>query len=244
MQRYFVKNSDCTTTGVRITGNDLHHIKNVMRMKTGAEVHIVDEDGRARLAVLGSYLEDAVLFAFVQDLEPEAVVGSVAIAQALIKKDKFELMLEKATELGVATIIPTAFARSVVKIDSDDAPRKLERFRAIVKEAAEQSHRATLPLIGPITEVKDLSFADYDRVFVCYEASTPADQLAKVVRPEDLAKRLLFIIGPEGGIAPTELVDLTDRGAIVCGLGSRILRSETASMYLLSALDAMKAGRS
>ncbi len=243
MQRYFVKNSDCTAAGVRIAGNDLHHIKNVMRMKPGARVHVVDEDGRARQAVLSGYLGDAVLFDFVGDLESAADLGSVAIAQALIKKDKFELMLEKATELGAAAIIPTAFSRSVVKIDPADAPRKLERFKAIVKEAAEQSHRTTLPAIHPVTELADLPFADYDRVFVCYEAATPADQLAMVVRPEDLEKRLLFIIGPEGGIAPAELAELTGRGAVVCGLGSRILRSETASMYLLSAIDAIKAGR-
>lgn len=242
MQRYFVKHTECTETGVRITGNDLHHVKHVMRMKPGAEIHVVDTDGRARLAVLKGYQDDAALFDFVKDLDGGTGGLYVAIAQALIKKDRFELMLEKATELGVAAIIPTAFSRSVVKIDPADAPRKLERFRAIVKEASEQSHRFVLPLIEPFTELDDLPFADYDRVFVCYEASTSADQLAKVIGISDLDKRLLFIVGPEGGIAPAELAALLSRGAVVCGLGSRILRSETASMYLLSALDAMLEG--
>ncbi|HAQ57083.1 MAG TPA: 16S rRNA (uracil(1498)-N(3))-methyltransferase [Acholeplasmatales bacterium] len=243
MQRYFVKNRDCTATGVRIADRDLHHIKNVMRMKLGAEIHVVDEDGRARLAVLKSYLEDAAWFEFQLDLGGETGGIYIAIAQALIKKDRFEWMLEKATELGVSEIIPTAFSRSVVKIDPADAPRKLERFQMIAKEAAEQSQRNAIPLIRSVTDLNDLPFAEFDRVYVCYEAATAADPLGKVVTAEDLDKRLLFIVGPEGGIAFSELAELKRRGAVVCGLGSRILRSETASMYILSALDAIREAR-
>lgn len=240
MQRYFVNNADCTATGVRIASGDLHHIKNVMRMKPGAEVHVVDEDGHVRLAVLRGYADDAALFDFIADIGTGSDGLRVAIAQALIKKDRFELMLEKATELGASELIPTVFSRSVVKIDPADAPRKLDRFRSIAKEAAEQSRRTAIPLIRPVTELADLPFAEYDKVFVCYEASTPADQFGKVVAKEDLDRSLLFIIGPEGGIAPAELADLIARGGIVCGLGRRILRSETASMYVLSALDALR----
>jgi len=155
----------------------------------------------------------------------------------MIKKDRFELMLEKATELGVQAIIPTAFSRSVVKIDPIDAPRKRERFQLIVKEAAEQSQRSTIPEVGPITLLKDLPLTAFDRVFVCYEAATAADGLPSLLASVQRTDRLLFLIGPEGGITPEELADLTSRGVIVCGLGSRILRSETASIYLLSVLN-------
>ena len=151
-------------------------------------------------------------------------------------------MIEKATELGVAEIVPTVFSRSVVKLEPADEPRKLERYRAIAKEAAEQSRRTRVPSIRPVAKLADLPFSDYDRVYACYEASTSADQLGKLLKPEDLGKKMLFVIGPEGGIAPDELAYLKSRGAVVCGLGSRILRSETASTYLLSAIDALYEG--
>ena len=239
MQRYFVQNTAVRGTEVRIAGGDLHHVKNVMRMKPGAEVHVVDGDGRARLCVLCSYEPDAAVFAVVRDLEAGESGPFVGIAQALIKRDRFELMLEKATELGVAEIVPTAFSRSVVKLEPADEPRKLERYRLIAKEAAEQSRRTDIPRILPVATLAELPFSDYDRTFVCYEASGPEDMLFRILKREDLDKKLLFVVGPEGGIAPDELAYLTSRGAVVCGLGTRILRSETASMYVLSAIDAL-----
>ncbi|MFA5007410.1 MAG: RsmE family RNA methyltransferase [Candidatus Izemoplasmatales bacterium] len=239
MQRYFVENAAVCGTEVRIAGGDLHHIRNVMRMKPGAEVHVVDGDGRALLCVLRAFEPDAAVFAVVRELETKASGPFVGIAQALIRKDRFEWMIEKATELGAAEIVPTVFSRSVVKLEPADEPRKLERYRAIAKEAAEQSRRTAIPSIRPVAKLADLPFSDYDRVYVCYEASGTEDMLFRVVKPADLDGKLLFIVGPEGGIAPDELDFLKSRGCVVCGLGSRILRSETASMYVLSALDAL-----
>jgi 16S rRNA (uracil1498-N3)-methyltransferase len=239
MQRYFVHDGDTDGSTVRIGGNDYHHIRNVMRMKRGDEVEIALGDGRVLLATLTSFAEQSVLFSVVATLPGTVPLRRIAIAQALLRRERFELMLEKATELGVSRIIPTRFTRAVAKIGPEEEAKKIERFRGIVKEAAEQSHRATVPEIGPVSDLADLPFADYDRVFVCYERAKPQDRLARILKPTDFGSRLLFVIGPEGGIAPEELAFLTDHGAVVCSLGERILRAETASMYLLAAIDAL-----
>ncbi len=236
MQRYFTKQENNTSDGVCIVGQDLHHIRHVMRMKKGSEIVVVDESGTVHLASLRDYAVDAVFFDFIRTLPAEEPGYDVTIAQALIKKDRFELMLEKATELGVKAIIPTVFLRSIVKIDANDAERKRLRFQLIVKEAAEQSRRSTVPQIEPVTALADLSFSDYDHVFVCYEGARADEGLPARLATVRKSDRLLFLIGPEGGITAEEIADLSARGAVVCGLGSRILRSETASMYLLSVL--------
>jgi 16S rRNA (uracil1498-N3)-methyltransferase len=142
MQRYFVQNSQIQNQNIMIMGNDYHHIRNVMRMKTATKVYVCDEDGNTYLAAIEKFTESAVILGIIAkiDINPE-LKCRVTIAMGLTKQDKQEEVLRRITELGAAGFIPVAMERSVVQVKDPQA--KLPRLEMIVKEAAEQSHRSS-----------------------------------------------------------------------------------------------------
>lgn len=236
LQRYFVKNTQINGETIVISGNDFHHIKNVMRSRLGESMEFVDETGTIYEAKLTELLKDSALFCVVQSHLSHKPRPKISIAQALIKKDRFELFLEKATELGVYEIIPTHFHRSIIKIEEKEEQKKLERFSLIVKEASQQSKRDYLPLITAFKTIKTIDFQKYDHVLVCCERESTANPLKKVLTGIKQSESVLVLVGPEGGITNEELSYLVDKGATPVSLGSRILRSETASMAVLSSI--------
>ena len=156
------------------------------------------------------------------------------------KGDKFDLIVQKTTELGVHEIIPVLSERSIVKIEPKKVQRKLERYQKIAKEASEQSHRTMIPAIKPFMDLSEL--IDYSRSFkhrlVAYEASREEDQhqLAKTLselKPDD---SVLVFIGPEGGISERELDRLVDHQFQIISLGNRILRTETAPIFVMASV--------
>jgi len=236
-QKYFIQTDLTNQTHATIAGADFHHIKHVMRMKPADSLLICDPTGLTWLAEIESFTADAVLVRL-QGKQAQKPFLRVTIAQALIKKDGFELMLEKATEFGAYAIIPTLFTRSIVKIeDAETAKRKTVRYQTIVKEASEQCHRDRVPLVDEPKKLTDLPFSEFDQIWVCYEASKPEESLREAVTHATPDDSILILIGPEGGIDPAELDYLKQKGARIIDLGVRILRSETASLYVLSVLS-------
>lgn len=237
MQKYFLSANQIRNHQAEIMGPDFHHIRHVMRMKPKDIILISDEEGSTWTGEITAFTEATVL---VNLLEKQKSIPalSVTIAQALIKKDAFELMIEKATEFGSCAIIPTFFSRTIIKIDDPSTlSKKTERYQTIAKEAAEQSHRDSVPKIFEPTKLKDLPFADFDRIWVCYEASKPEETLKAAIEQAAPTDKILILIGPEGGIEPAEITYLQSIGARIVDLGPRILRSETASLYVLSVLS-------
>jgi len=165
--------------------------------------------------------------------------SKITIAQAMIKRDRFEWFLEKATELGVYGIIPTLFDYSIIKIDEEKEGKKLQRYQTIVKEASEQSRRLVVPIIHNVTKLSQIKFEDYDKILICYEGATSDDFITAVSNQLEYSMNLLVIIGPEGGISPKEFSFLQVKGGIVCSLGKRIVRSETAGLIVLSLLNSI-----
>ncbi|MDD3126808.1 MAG: 16S rRNA (uracil(1498)-N(3))-methyltransferase [Candidatus Izemoplasmatales bacterium] len=237
MQRYFIKEAHLTDDHILIKGNDFHHMKHVMRMIPGDRVILNDRSGIAYLAVLEGFAQDTARLKRLEQL-PQKPRLNVTIAQALIKRDGMELMIAKATEFGALAIIPTAFTRSIVKIeDEDTAAKKTLRYQTIAKEAAEQCQRNHVPIIYGPTKLKDLPFADFDRIWVAYEAAKSEDTLNHAIANANPNDNILLIIGPEGGIEAAEIAFLKTKNAEIIDLGIRILRSETAALYLLSVLS-------
>jgi 16S rRNA (uracil1498-N3)-methyltransferase len=234
MQRYFVKNDTIIENNVFISGSDFHHIKNVMRCSLGDLVEVVDEFGVLYSCEISGFKKDQADLTILKKQTPNKIRSKITIAQALIKKDRFELFLEKATELNVYEIIPTAFQRSIVKIDSNDESKKIIRYQSIVKEASEQSERLFLPLISSVKSLKAINYQQYDHVLVCFEREDISHHLNDVIKEIKVTDDVLVLIGPEGGISPEELKFLETKKARFVSLGSQILRSETASMYVLS----------
>lgn len=236
MQRYFIEKNQVGDGFIQVFGNDVHHMKNVMRFRIGEIADFVSDQGVIYQAEHVTFQKDQAIFKILSERKTVKTTSKVTIAQALIKKDRFELFLEKSTELGVYEIIPTVFSRSIIKLDEKEEAKKLLRYRTIVKESSEQSERDHLPKIREVMKLKDLPFDEYDKILVCFERTDQEHHLKNLLPTLKKEDRILVLIGPEGGITEEELSYVVTKGAEIVSLGSQILRSETASTVILSAL--------
>lgn len=243
MQRYFLENKNISGKTVTITGDDFHHITRVMRMEPGAEIMTVNEDGLAAITKISEITSDTVIGTVIEwKNEEKELPINVAIASGLPKGDKLEFIVQKGTELGANQFIPFIAARSVVKWDPKKANKKIERLQKIAKEAAEQSHRSVLPAVqDPKTVAQLIQYAEsFDYKLIAFEEEAKRGetaQLTKVLTAAKNGQSILFVFGPEGGLTTEEVSKLTDAGFIACGLGPRILRTETAPLYALAAVS-------
>ncbi|KMJ55377.1 16S rRNA methyltransferase [Bacillus sp. LL01] len=243
MQRYFVSEHDMKATVVEITGDDVKHISRVMRMQAGDEIICSNNAGRTVQVSIEQIADDKVVGLIKAELEPHTELPiQVTIAQGLPKGDKLELIVQKGTELGVSHFQPYAAARSIVKWEAKKAKKKVERLEKIAKEAAEQSYRERIPTVGESISFGHLlkDAKGYTHVIVAYEEaakSGEASALTKVLNGVQKEDSLLVVIGPEGGLADSEVKELEDAGAILCGLGPRIIRTETAPLYVMAAIS-------
>lgn len=243
MQRYFLRNDQITNGKVTIDGDDAHHISKVMRMETGSSIICCNESGQcARCEITGFH--DQTVSAEVKEWigeNPELPVF-VTIAQGLPKGEKLELIVQKGTELGAASFLPFAASRSVVKWDDKKGTKKVLRLQKIAKEAAEQSHRSVIPKVESVISFQQLidRSARYNIKLVAFEEEAKAGEiyhLAQALQTVQEGQSILAVVGPEGGLSDEEASLLKQAGFILCGLGPRILRTETAPLYLLSAVS-------
>jgi 16S rRNA (uracil1498-N3)-methyltransferase len=243
MQRYFVAKEQMTEQHVQIKGDDIKHILRVMRMDVGDEIICSNNDSRTVKCCISSTTDKEIIADIIEEIEPNTELPvHVTIVQGLPKGDKLELIVQKGTELGASGFIPYAAERSIVKWDQKKANKKVERLEKIAKEAAEQSYRERIPVVHNIFSLAHLKkkLTSYDAVILAYEEiakSGEQAQLGKTLTALSPGSSILIIIGPEGGITEDEAAQLTEAGAIACGFGPRILRTETASLYALSVIS-------
>lgn len=226
MQRYFAKEKDINNKLVLET-SDLHHIKTVMRNVPGDQIEVI-YDNEIYLCTIENIepLKLKIENIFVEDRE---IPLELTVAIGLVNEQKFDLILQKLTELGVSTIIPLKMERSIVKLDDNKMGKKLVRWEKICKEASEQSHRTKIPTIKKSMTIKELEKNTSELKLVCSLSnnSKPLEEYLK----KDL-KSILFVIGPEGGISPKEEEQLISQGFKTTTLGKRVLRVETAAIYV------------
>ncbi|WP_416827279.1 16S rRNA (uracil(1498)-N(3))-methyltransferase [Ectobacillus polymachus] len=240
MQRYFVNHIEDET--FFIDCDDAHHILRVMRMGVGDHLYCCT-GGNTALCTISEITNTSVKATVVQWIEEKKELPiRVTIASGLPKGDKLELVFQKGTELGASAFLPFIASRSIVKWDTKKGEKKLERWVKIVKEAAEQSHRATIPSVyEPVSFHQLLSFSKkYDVCIVAYEEDAKQGEKSNFAKALDSLKQgqsLLIVFGPEGGLTEEEVQQLIENGFISCGLGPRILRTETAPLYSLSAVS-------
>lgn len=242
MQRYFVANElENNHDTLSIAGENFHHITRVMRMKVSDQVFIIFPSKKTCIAAITAINEDEVLLSLVKWLTEDTELPiKITIASGLPKGDKLELIIQKSTELGAHKFVPFKAERSVVKWDEKKVVKKVERLQKIAQEAAEQSHRTVIPQVQYAASLKDLitMHADYDYVIVAYEESAREGEdstlfhLFQTIQP---GQSVLCIFGPEGGISEKELQLMQQINTKLAGLGPRILRTETAPLYVLSA---------
>ena len=230
MQRYFVKERN--NDNFILEDTDIHHIKKVMRCKNNDKIEVVynstvylcniDNIDFLTLSIVDSYKEDR-----------ESNV-KLTVAVSLVQEQKFDLILQKLTELGVTSIIPIKTERSIVKLDKFKEEKKKLRWQNICKEASEQSHRVTIPEVTNIMTMKELVNNKKELNLICSlnDTTKPLEHYLT-----DNIKDILFVIGPEGGFSPKEEEFLIENGYLSTSLGKRVLRVETAAIYVASIIN-------
>lgn len=242
MQRYFVKES-ANNHRFFIEGEDCHHIIKVMRMQTGSEIICVDPHGKAAVCKIAEITDSQVTADIVEwkDEDSELPI-KVTIASGLPKGDKLDWIIQKGTELGAYEFLPFSAARSIVKWDDKKAAKKVERWQKIAKEAAEQSHRALVPEVNVPVDFQVLlqKSKHYTYRLAAYEEESRHGErvtFSAVLQKMNKGESLLLVFGPEGGLTEEEIHRLQENGFGLCGLGPRILRTETAPLYTLAAIS-------
>ena len=232
MQRYFAK---VMNRQVVLDEGDQYHLLKVMRARVGDEVEIVAE-GRVYLSQV-KCLKPLQIETLHVIKENNELKNDVVLIVSLLKGEKLDLVLQKATELGVEEIVLLQSERSIAKIRGLDKDYKLERFGRIVKEAAEQSKRTRIPLVYRVIKMHDLPEVEADIRLIAYEgAQGSSASFLKAIKKATPGQRISILIGPEGGFSPEEVNEATEYGYQIVSLGRRILRAETASFYAMSVL--------
>lgn len=241
MQRYFVEDV-FEENQFTLSGDDAKHIAKVMRMQAGDEIivvhsHVADQ---CKIVKLGD--QTVTVEKTGHQIPSKELPIHVTIACGLPKGDKLDLIVQKATELGMTKLIPFEAARSIVKWDYKKGEKKQQRLQKIAKEAAEQSHRSVVPTIdAPLSFKQLLALAStYDAVLLADEEHAKSEQrtsLKERLKGLQGLQNVCVVFGPEGGIAREEAAALVKAGAHTIALGPRILRAETAPFYILSAIS-------
>jgi 16S rRNA (uracil1498-N3)-methyltransferase len=234
--RFFVEGVHAAGDRVALAPDDARKLAVVLRKRSGDRVQIVDSAGAAFAATLRveGRAVDATLDERLDRGDPESALR-VTLAQAVPKGAKMDLVVEKATELGVHAIVPVRTARVA---GGDTGAAKVERWRRIAKSAAQQSGRVRIPAVHDVAAWSELvaTFPAYDRVYVPWELAEPAPLRDVFDRELSTASDVLIAIGPEGGFAADEIAAARAAGASAISLGRRILRTETAALVVLGAM--------
>ncbi len=243
MHHFFVLPQAVEGDKVTITGPDVNHIRNALRMRQGESLLISDGEGNdyhCRISLIESGLVEARV---IERRESRELPVRLYLFQGLPKSDKMELIIQKAVELGVYEIIPVITKNAVVKLDAKKERSRLERWQAISESAAKQSGRSKIPKVEKVMLLKEaLEMAEgLDRILIPYENQSGMDTMRKALEEtgEDTRSIAVFI-GPEGGFDESEILLAKEQGAVPVSLGRRILRTETAGLAILS-LFMMKA---
>ena len=244
MYHFYTEKSNISDKTITIYGEDVNHIKNVLRMKEGEEIIICDSEGTDYHSKIVSLGRDEVVAEILSFGISEAEMKfRVHLFQGLPKKDKMEMIIQKSVELGVYEIIPVMTRRVIVKLDDKKKEEaKIKRWQAISESAAKQSGRGMIPNVSGCLSFKEAlkTASSMQKVFIPYEnapsSSEDMKEYLKLIEAIEPDTDVAVFIGPEGGFEPTEVEEAVAAGAVPISLGKRILRTETAGLMLLSVL--------
>lgn len=241
MQRFFVEPYQVQEEEHRITltGPDLNHMKNVLRMRIGEDVWISDGSEKEYHCTIEEFQEDSAVLHILYAQESQYELPSrIYLFQGLPKGDKMELIIQKAVELGAYAVVPVETRRCVVKLDAKKAQKKVTRWQQISESAAKQSKRMLIPEVKNVMSWKEaLAFAKgLDVILIPYELAKGMKETREILSAIQPGQSVGVFIGPEGGFEEEEVRDAMEAGGKTVTLGKRILRTETAGMTMLSIL--------
>ena len=240
MSKFFVKEEQISNNIIKIIGEDVNHISNVLRMKKNDELQICNQDtGENYLSKIIS-ISKTVVECEIEGKIDKTTESNVDITlfQGIPKFEKMELIIQKNTEVGIKNIVPVMMERTVVKLDDKLVNKKLERWQKIAEIAAKQSMRDIIPSIENIIKTKDIDATKFDAFLVAYENENHnmlKSELLKLREDKEKDKKynIAVLIGPEGGISEKEIEMLQAQKAKFISLGKRILRTETAGLVMV-----------
>ncbi len=239
MYHFFVKHDNVSADEIFLDGDDVNHIKNVLRMKNGDELLLSTGDNCDYLCSISDISDDRIVAKIIQKEEKSHELPcNIILFQGLPKADKMELIIQKCVELGVHKIVPVSMKRCVVKLDDKKASSKVARWNAISESAAKQSKRSIIPEVTQVMSYKEaMEYAKtLDKVLLPYECADGMEHSRELVNSVKAGESVGIFIGPEGGFDLGELELGKEAGCQVMTLGPRILRTETAGMMLISVL--------
>lgn len=240
MYRFYVEQNQISGENVTITGSDVNHIKNVLRMRSGEKVVICNGQGKDFYCIIAEVSENQILAKVLQEEETKTELGTkLYLFQGLPKKDKMELIIQKAVELGVYEIVPVITKRTIVKIeDKKKEAKKMERWQNICESAAKQSMRGIIPVVKePMSYKEALKYAaDLNAAVIPFEHEQGMENTRNKIKSLPGKKSVGVFIGPEGGFEDAEISEAIEQGIAPVTLGKRILRTETAGLTILSIL--------
>ncbi|MCQ2506019.1 MAG: 16S rRNA (uracil(1498)-N(3))-methyltransferase [Lachnospiraceae bacterium] len=238
MPRFYTEKENIGDDEIVIKGGDFNHIKNVLRMKIGEHLTVCDALGQDYECEINLFLQNEVRLTIIDRFETTTELPArITLYQGFPKKDKMELIIQKAVELGVTRIVPVMTKRVIVKIeDKKKELSKLERFNAISESAAKQSGRGIIPVVEPLMTFEEaLKAAKDDEIaMIPYEKADNISDTKEIMSGIGKAKSISVFIGPEGGFEEIEIEKAINEGIKPVTLGKRILRTETAGLAILS----------
>ena len=239
MPKFFVQNNQIKNGIISITGDDVNHIVNVLRLKKQDNIYVCDKDKQITYDTkIVQVQKEEVKCEILNRIEQNGESNIwVTIFQGLPKADKMEYIIQKTTELGVKQIIPVNMKRCVVKLNEKDVTKKIDRWNKIAQVAAKQCGRSFIPDVKNPINIDDLCnmVDDFDFIIVAYEneKDTSLKEILKNIKSKSILK-IGVVIGPEGGLEEDDVIKLEKKGAKIITLGNRILRTETAPVVILS----------
>lgn len=238
MQQYFVEELGNPNEQVLLDNEQAHHIRRVLRMKTGDIIRLADGTGRVMSASV-EIEKDAVYANIIEEVIDTSITKvKMILAQGMIKGEKWDYVLQKSAELGVQEFVPFVSSRCVVRLKDEKMDKKLSRWNKILLEASEQCKRSTLVSLANPCIFSDLKKINADLRIIAYEdADQISEKLCDVLASHKEIKSILLVVGCEGGFSKEEVEELVADGFHRVSLGGRILRAETAALSLLSNVE-------
>ena len=238
MHRFFIPPQWIVRDRVVIKGKQVHQLRNVLRMKKGDRILVLDNSGWQYEVELRS-VEREQVEGIVREKSPTLSEPrtQITLYQALLKGEKFEFILQKGTELGILSFVPMVCERCVAGLTEDVGDKKLNRWQRIIAEAAEQSRRGKLPLLKPVQPFEQACQSAVGFSLLAWEGEQSLGLRAALrgQKAKDTSSVNLFI-GPEGGFSPAEVEFARSCGVQPVTLGGRVLRAETAGLVATTAV--------
>ena len=239
MHRFFVEPSQIGEKEIVITGPDVNHIRNVLRMRAGEELLAADGQGSEYRCILRELQDSEIRAEICRKLSGSAELPSrITLFQGLPKSDKMDLIIQKCVELGVFRIVPVTTKRTVVKLDAKKEESRRKRWTAVSESAAKQSGRGIIPEISGVQSFREAveEAGELDVCLIPYEKAENMARTREILSGLPAGASIGVFIGPECGFEEEEVREAMEAGARPITLGRRILRTETAGMAVLAML--------